>query len=482
MGRANVYLPDDLERRVKAAQIPISEVCQRALLAAVEAAERGGRLGSDAREQLRRGRAAGRLWARTAAPEQLLQLIREQRFDEIPAEALPEDFYSLTAEQSLAWEAGFSMAAREAALLAVAQDAAEPSTSAVGLDKPAAGGSGAAGPGGVAAGAESGSGASGGGASGGGASGGGQDASDDADTGRRTGEAAESGAAGLGDGTGARIGVTVDGRPVSFDPHTAVRAGKSPLFAVLGPGELRGRLTMSLAQDAAARGTAVVLLDVSGQLSSQARGLGKNVRVVRPSRPTMPPLEDLARGGPGLGGLFEMLSGFASGGLMDVFGMAGQQLPPPGHVTVLDLVGDGGLSSALALAQAAQLLGQLAAPADHPRLVQIDLPSTVAVPPPVAARLGRLFRAARERNAALGLSADSAQMVTDLSGPGSLLSTVFAFATSNPVEAGRLRTILGSSAPILVNPPGAVPTADDPAWVVMRDLEGRLGQVRLDAW
>ncbi len=28
MGRANVYLPDDLERRVKAARIPISEVCQ----------------------------------------------------------------------------------------------------------------------------------------------------------------------------------------------------------------------------------------------------------------------------------------------------------------------------------------------------------------------------------------------------------------------------------------------------------------------
>ena len=41
MGRANVYLPDELERRVKAAQIPISEVCQRALLAAVEAAENG---------------------------------------------------------------------------------------------------------------------------------------------------------------------------------------------------------------------------------------------------------------------------------------------------------------------------------------------------------------------------------------------------------------------------------------------------------
>lgn len=39
MGRANVYVPDDLERRVKPAGIPISEVCQRALLAAVEAVE-----------------------------------------------------------------------------------------------------------------------------------------------------------------------------------------------------------------------------------------------------------------------------------------------------------------------------------------------------------------------------------------------------------------------------------------------------------
>ena len=43
MGRANVYLPDELERRVKAAAIPISEVCQRALLVAVEEAENRGR-------------------------------------------------------------------------------------------------------------------------------------------------------------------------------------------------------------------------------------------------------------------------------------------------------------------------------------------------------------------------------------------------------------------------------------------------------
>src|ERR1700760_4918865 len=123
MGRANVYLPDDLERRVKAAQIPVSEVCQRALLAAVEAAESGdGRLDSALREQFRRGRAAGETWAATAVPEQLLTLLREHRFEEIPPDALPTDLYSLTAEQSLAWEAGFSVAARESAHLLVPQD------------------------------------------------------------------------------------------------------------------------------------------------------------------------------------------------------------------------------------------------------------------------------------------------------------------------------------------------------------------------
>jgi hypothetical protein len=166
---------------------------------------------------------------------------------------------------------------------------------------------------------------------------------------------------------------------------------------------------------------------------------------------------------------------------MDLFGSS-EQMPPPGHVTVLDLFGDGGLAGALALAQAAQLLSQLATPADHPRLVQIDLPSTVTIPPPVAARLGRIVRAARERNAAVGLSAESARLVTELSGNGSLLSTVFAFATSNPVEADLLRDLLGPSAPILVNPPGTVASPDDQTWVVMRDLEGRMGQVRLDAW
>ena len=113
MGRANVYLPDDLERRVKAARIPISEVCQRALLAAVEAAEGAGLpFGPEIGEQFQRGWQAGERWVAQAAPEALLTLLRDQRLEEIPAELLPADLYSLTQEQALAWEAGFAEAAR----------------------------------------------------------------------------------------------------------------------------------------------------------------------------------------------------------------------------------------------------------------------------------------------------------------------------------------------------------------------------------
>jgi hypothetical protein len=240
---------------------------------------------------------------------------------------------------------------------------------------------------------------------------------------------------------------------------------------------------LSVAQDAASRGAAVVLLDVSGQLCMRARGLGKNVRVVRPQAPTMPGFDELTSGAVGLGGLWEMLSGLsAGGGFGGLLGAGTAPLPAPGHVTVLDVAADGGLASALALAQAAHLLGQFATRADHPRLVHIDLPSTITVPAPLVAQLHRVTRAARDRNTALGLSSDSAQVVTDLSGIGSLLSTVFAFATSNPVEADRLRDLLGAAAPILVNPPGTVASADEQTWVVMRDLDGCIGQVRLDAW
>lgn len=461
MGRANVYLPDDLERRVKAAQIPISEVCQRALQVAVDAAEGdGGRLEATLRDQVRRGRDAGQGWARAASAESLLTLVRDQRFEEIPAEALPADLYSLTAQQSLAWEAGFSDAARTAARAALTADR----------------------------GAEVGS----------------HDKQDPGERGGRDDQvrlqkasdpAIEAGTAPaeqpnkapggqtahLGDDAGCRIGETVDGDAVSFDPHAAVRAEKSPLFAILGQGDLRAKLTMSVAQDAASRGTAVVLLDVSGQLSARARGLGNNVRVIQPPRPSVPGLDDLAKGAVGLGGLWEMLSGLMAGAGMDDFFTSGnRQPPPPGHVTVLNLAGAGGLANALTMAQAAHFLTQLAHPVDHPRLIQIDLPSTVTVPAALASGLTRLIRTARQRNAALALSADSAQTVARFAGSAALLSTVFAFPTSNPQEADQLRDLLGRTAPILLNPPGASITADDQTWIVMRDLNGRLGQLKLD--
>jgi hypothetical protein len=445
VGRANVYLPDDLERRVKAAQIPISEVCQRALLAAVEAAEIGDhRFDEEVRTQLRLGREAGESWAARVPPEQLLALVRNMTFDEIPADALPADLYSLTGEQSLAWEAGFSAAAREAASAAVSADSV--------ID----------GPGGAAE----------------------QSApAAEPPTQVQLAKRGTRSGAGLGDDSGRVIGSTVDDAPVSFDPHAAVRAGKSPLFAILGQGDLRARLSLSVAQDAASRGAAVVLVDASGQISARARGLGNKVRVVRSSPPTIPTFDELASGAVGLGGLWELLSGWsASGSFGSLFGGQAQQLPPPGHVTVVEVAGDGGLANALSLIQAAALLRQVATPADHPRLVQIDLPSTMTVPAPLGARLNRIIRAARDRNTAVGLSADSVRVVTDLSGNGSLLSTVFAFATSNPVEADQLRDLLGPSAPILINPPGATTPAEEQTWVAMRDLHGRLGQVRLEAW
>src|SRR3954471_23151427 len=69
MGRANVYLSDALERRVKAARIPVSEVCQQALLAAVEAAESGRpSLGDAVAGAYRQGAQAGERWARATAP------------------------------------------------------------------------------------------------------------------------------------------------------------------------------------------------------------------------------------------------------------------------------------------------------------------------------------------------------------------------------------------------------------------------------
>src|SRR3954465_10248274 len=121
MGRANVYLSDDLERRVKAARIPVSEVCQQALLAAVEAAESGRpRLGDEVTGAYRQGAQAGERWAREASPVTLLTLLRDQRLDQIPSDPLPESWYSLSDELTAAWEAGFVEAARGVARAAVA--------------------------------------------------------------------------------------------------------------------------------------------------------------------------------------------------------------------------------------------------------------------------------------------------------------------------------------------------------------------------
>src|SRR3954467_550931 len=113
MGRANVYLSDDLERRVKAARIPVSEVCQQALLAAVEAAESGRPpLGDAVAGAYGQGAQAGERWARAASPVTLLTLLRDQRLDQIPTDHLPESWYSLSGELTTAWAAGFLEAAR----------------------------------------------------------------------------------------------------------------------------------------------------------------------------------------------------------------------------------------------------------------------------------------------------------------------------------------------------------------------------------
>src|SRR3954463_15571357 len=120
MGRANVYLPDDLERRVKAARIPISEVCQQALLAAVEAAESGRpRRGEAVAGAYRQGVQAGEEWAWAASPVTLLTLLRDQRLDQIPTDHLPESWYSFSEELTAAWEAGFVEGARAVARAAV---------------------------------------------------------------------------------------------------------------------------------------------------------------------------------------------------------------------------------------------------------------------------------------------------------------------------------------------------------------------------
>ncbi|HEY6797675.1 MAG TPA: hypothetical protein VI248_23620 [Kineosporiaceae bacterium] len=445
MGRANVYLPDDLERRVKAARIPVSEVCQQALLAAVEAAEaQGPGLDPAARDLYARGAEAGRRWARAATSVTLLALVRDQRLERIPPDQLPESWYSLNEGLTTAWEAGFLEAARTVARAAVNGFTSSP---------------GSATPGEQSA----------------------EQTGDQADLTAEARPAVQ--APDLGDGSTSYIGVDHAGRRIAFDPHAAVSDDKSPLFAVLGPADQRARLALSIGQDAACRGAAVVILDLSGQLSPRARGLGKIVRLPTAGPPPMPSLDALLGSEGGLRGLWEVFTELSTvgGSLFPAAAGSSRDLVTPGYVTVLTVSGDGPLGGALGAMNALRALAELTTRAAHPRLLLVDLPTGVTVPSQLAAALGRFVRTARQNGVALGLSAGSADAVADVGGAGALLSTVFAFPTSSPVEADRLRDLLGANAPILLNPPGFVPRAEDEVWCTMRDLAGRLGRVRLDA-
>jgi len=456
MGRANVYLPDDLERRVKAARIPVSEVCQQALLAAVEAAESGRpRLGEAVAGAYRQGAEAGEQWARAASPVTLLTLLRDQRLDPIPTDHLPESWYSLSDELTTAWEAGFVEAARSLARAAV-DVAPAPETP---PDSPP-----------VSA----------------------PNAAPDDTTTSGPGEGADplveelviTDSPSLGDDSTSYIGLDHAGRRVAFDPHAAVAEDKSPLFAVLGPADQRARLGLNVGLDAASRGVAVVLLDVSGQLTPRASGLGKTVRLPTAPQHAMPSLDTLLGGSEGgMRGLWDLLGGLsaAGGGLFPTAGASSRGLVTPGYVTVLSVAGDGPLGGMFGAMNALRALSELASKAAHPRLLLVDLPTGVAVPGQLASALGRFMRTARQNDVALGLSAESTEAVADVGGTGALLSTVFAFPTTSPAEARRLRTLLGADAPILVHPPGFVPRDEDEVWCTMRDLSGRLGQVRLDA-
>src|SRR4051794_14299765 len=227
MGRANVYLPDDLERRVKAARIPVSEVCQQALLAAVEAAESGRpSLGDAIAGAYRQGAQAGERWAGAASPVTLLTRLRDQRLDPTPSDPPPESWYSLSDELTAAWEAGFVEAARGVAHAAVAvapgPDPAPDSTpDSAPRDTPT------------------------------------RQPDEGSDWSSEEVLIVESPS--LGDDSTSYIGLDHAGRRVAFDPHAAVVEDKSPLFAVLGPADQRAGLALTIGQDAASRGFAVVM-------------------------------------------------------------------------------------------------------------------------------------------------------------------------------------------------------------------------------
>src|ERR1700712_1317392 len=123
MGRANIYLSDDLERRVRAAKLPISEICQQALLTAVDAAEGVmAPLGQRIADCVAAGWTAGGEWAAAAEPAELLRLLRSGQLPEIPRELLPGSWFSWSDEQTLAWEAAFVEPARTAVRPALTAD------------------------------------------------------------------------------------------------------------------------------------------------------------------------------------------------------------------------------------------------------------------------------------------------------------------------------------------------------------------------
>src|SRR4051812_39822466 len=364
MGRANVYLPDDLERRVKAARIPVSEVCQQALLAAVEAAESGQRplLGDAIAGAYHQGGQAGERWARAASPVTLLTLLRDQRLDQIPTDHLPESWYSLSDELTTAWEAGFVVAAPRGAR--AARDRAPRARPAPGSPRDAAPGSDPA-PVSTPDAAPDDTPASG--------------PDDRPDPEGEELVLVESPS--LGDDSTSYIGLDHAGRRVAFDPHAAVAADKSPLFAVLGPADQRAGLVLTVGQDAASRGVAVVLLDLSGQLTPRASGLGKTVRLPSMSRQPLPGIDALLAGPEGgVRGLWDLLGGLsaAGGGLFPTYGASSGGLVTPGDVTVLSVAGDGPLGGVLGAGNALRALSELASKAAHPRLLPGDLPPRVA--------------------------------------------------------------------------------------------------------
>jgi hypothetical protein len=443
MARVNVYLSDDLDRRVRAAGIPISEVCQRALAAAAEEVEGGGDLlGEDLAATFRTGWSAGGGWVRTAPREVLLTVLRDQRLADLPDSERPADQFAQTRQQVLAWEAGFVEAVRASVRSAALASAAR-------SDGPPTADSGPTG-------------------------------SDDPELTPEGVEPDEASSAaddaGLGDDSDCTIGVSDAGTAVSFDPHTAVRSERSPVYAVVGAEEARIDMTLSVAQDAAARGAGVVLVDASGRLAPRARGLGKTVRVVDQSQAAFPQLDDLLSGAVGLGGLWETISRVAAGtqraaGSVD-------SLLEPGYVTVLNIAGGGGLPAVVSLAHTVQAALRSDGVPSAPRLLHVDLPDNLTAQ--LSGQLNRVNRLAHDHDVAIGLSAEHVETITRVAS-GATLSTVFAFPTSDLHEADRLRDVLGAQAPILITPPGAaVPPADD-RWVLMRDVHGRLGQVRLQA-